>query len=76
MPAGSTEPPRQLKAFSKLRLGRGEARRVHFRLGRRAFAHWDGGWQVAPGCYTVLAGSSSRALPLHRRVALGGGACG
>ena len=75
MPAGAGEPPRQLKAFAKLRLGRGEARRVHFKLGRRAFAHWDGGWQVAPGCYTVLAGSNSRALPLHRRVALGGGAC-
>jgi beta-glucosidase len=76
MPPAAGEPPRQLKAFGKLRLGAGEARRVRFTLGRRAFAHWADGWQVMPGCYRVLAGSSSRALPLRRRVALAGGTCG
>jgi beta-glucosidase len=76
MPPAAGEPPRQLKAFAKLRLDRGEARRVRFTLGRRAFAHWADGWQVTPGCYRVLAGSSSRALPLRRRVAMSGGSCG
>jgi len=75
MPAPAGEPPRQLKAFSKLRLDKGTSRRVRFTLGRRAFAHWDGAWQVTPGCYRVLAGSSSRGLPLRRRVALAGGSC-
>jgi beta-glucosidase len=74
-PGAAGEPPRQLKGFAKLRLGRREARRVHLTLGRRAFAHWDGGWQLTPGCYTVLAGANSRALALHRRLPLGGGAC-
>jgi beta-glucosidase len=76
MPAAAGEPPRQLKAFTKLRLGKGEARRVRFTLGPRAFAHWEDGWKVTAGCYRLLAGSSSRALPLHRHVALAGGSCG
>ena len=75
MPAAAGEPPRQLKAFSKLRLEKGASRRVRFTLGPRAFAHWDDGWKVTPGCYRVLAGSSSRALRLHRFVALAGRRC-
>ena len=75
-PAAAGEPPHQLKAFAKLRLDNGEARRLHFTLGRRAFAHWDDGWKVTSGCYRILAGPSSRALPLHRRVGLSGGSCG
>ena len=75
MPAAAGEPPRQLKAFAKVRLEKGSSRRVRFTLGPRAFAHWDDGWKLTPGCYRVLAGSSSRALPLHRAVALAGGHC-
>jgi beta-glucosidase len=75
MPAQAGEPPRQLRAFAKFRLEKGAARRVHFRLGARAFSHGDGGWQITPGCYTVLAGASSRALPLARRVGLASGRC-
>ena len=75
MPAAAGEPPRQLRGFAKLRLDRGEARRIHVTLGARSFSHWDGGWKITPGCYTVLAGSSSRSLPRARRVALGGARC-
>ena len=75
MPAAAGEPPRQLRGFAKLRLDRGEARRVHLTLGARSFSHWDGGWKITPGCYTVLAGPSSRALPLARQLALGGARC-
>lgn len=75
MPAEAGEPPRQLRAFAKFRLEKGAARRVHLRLGPRAFSHWDGGWKITPGCYTVLAGPSSRSLPLARRVGLAGGSC-
>jgi beta-glucosidase len=76
MPPAAGEPPRQLKAFTKLRLEKGAARRVHFTLGRRAFAHWEDGWKVTPGCYTVAVGPSSRALLARRTVALGGRRCG
>jgi beta-glucosidase len=76
MPAAAGEPPRQLKGFVKLRLDRGEAQRVQLQLGARAYSRWDGGWKITPGCYTVLAGSNSRALPLARRIALAGGTCG
>jgi beta-glucosidase len=75
MPARVGEPPRQLKAFTKLRLAAGSHHRAHFTLGRRAFSHWDGGWRVTPGCYTIRAGPSSRTLPLHARIALAGGRC-
>jgi beta-glucosidase len=75
MPARAGEPPRQLKAFTKLRLAAGAHRRARFTLGRRAFSHWDGGWEVTPGCYTIRAGPSSRALPLRARIPLAGGRC-
>jgi beta-glucosidase len=75
MPDAAGEPPRQLKGFSKLRLDRGAARRVHLTLGRRAFAHWDDAWKVTPGCYTVMAGRSSRSIAARRTVALAGGRC-
>ena len=58
IPPAAGEPPRQLKAFTKFRLDKGSSRRVRFTLGPRAFAHWDDGWKVTPGCYRVLAGSS------------------
>jgi beta-glucosidase len=75
MPPAAGEPPWQLKAFTKLRLEKGAARRVHFTLGRRAFAHWDDGWKVTRGCYSVAAGRSSRGLAARRTIALAGGRC-
>lgn len=58
------QPPRQLKGFQKLRLRRGQKRRVTFTLTRRDFSYWDvekQAWRVAPGCYRVFVGASSRA---------------
>jgi len=66
-PAGIVQPPRQLKGYKKLRLKPGRARRVVFHLNRRSFAYWDGGWKVAPGCYRISVGRSSRDLPLRGR---------
>ena len=43
---------------------------MSFTLDRRALSYWDtaaGGWHVAPGCYEVMVGSSSRDLPLRSR---------
>ena len=65
---GVVQPPRQLRGYTKLRLRRGETRRVSFALDARALSYWDtgaDGWRLAPGCYRVIVGSSSRDLPLQ-----------
>jgi beta-glucosidase len=72
------EPPRVLKAFAKLRLDPGKARRVRLELDERAFSYWDAEldtWRVAKGCHTVWVGASSRALPLRATVRRGGAKC-
>jgi beta-glucosidase len=77
--AGVEQPPRQLKGFEKVELRPGETRTVSFALDDRSFAYWDpdgDSWRVAPGCYGVHVGASSRDLPLEGVVARGGAACG
>ena len=72
------QPPRALKGFHKLSLSPGASRAVRFTLDRRALSYWDtdsGDWVVAPGCYVVQVGQSSRDLPLSVAVPLAGGAC-
>jgi beta-glucosidase len=62
------EPPKQLFGFRRVFLRRGASARVRITLGWRAFAQWDirkQDWVVAPGLYRVLAGDSSRDLPLR-----------
>ena len=66
-PKGIVQPPRQLKGYRKIRLKPGKARRVAFTTDRRSYAYWDGGWKVAPGCYRIFVGRSSRDLPLRGR---------
>ena len=76
--AGVVQPPRQLKGFRKLRLKPGQAKRVVFRTDARSFSYWDvasGGWKIAPGCYRLSVGRSSRDLPLRGSRALAGGSC-
>lgn len=75
---GRVQPPRQLRAFDSVRLRPGAATRVGFKLDRRAFSYWDAAenrWRVAPGCYRIELGSSSRAIVAGRSLALGGGSC-
>ena len=77
-PASTGEPPLQLKGFRKVTLDPGEARTVEVDLDPRAFAQWStaaNGWREARGCYEVLAGASSRDLPLSRTVGIGGARC-
>jgi beta-glucosidase len=81
MPApgeGLVQPPWQLKGFSRVRLAPGETKRVSFALGSRAFSYWDtaaGDWRVAPGCYEIGVGASSRDLPLRAVVSRAGARC-
>jgi beta-glucosidase len=75
---GRVQPPRQLKAFASVGLRPGTAKRVGFKLDRRAFSFWDEArdrWRVAPGCYRVELGTSSRDIVARRSLALGGGRC-
>ena len=63
--------PRELKAFERVELAPGEARRVELPLTRRDLSHWDVGvhrWTVEPGALTVQVGASSRDLPLSTTV--------
>ncbi|MDE3148161.1 MAG: glycoside hydrolase family 3 C-terminal domain-containing protein [Acidobacteriota bacterium] len=71
-PKETGEPPLQLRGFSKVQLQPGESKQLEFNLEPRAFSYWsvaDHGWKVAPGSYSISAGSSSRDLPLHAQIA-------
>ena len=75
---GRVQPPRQLKGFESVSLRRGRSARVRFHLDSRAFSYWSSRrdrWQVAPGCYRVLVGRSSRAIVAHATIAMRGGSC-
>ena len=77
--AGVPQPLAQLKGFEKVTLAPGKRARVSFRLDSRSLSYWDvaaGDWRVAPGCYRVMVGGSSRELPLRGVLARGGAACG
>ena len=76
--SGVVQPPHQLKGYAKVVLAPRHHRTVSFRLGRRAFSYWDvttNRWRVAPGCYGVYVGSSSRRLPLSGVIPRGGASC-
>jgi beta-glucosidase len=61
-------PPKELKGFAKISLQPGENQRVSVELDRRAFAYYDVAardWQVTPGTFRILIGSSSRDIALR-----------
>ena len=56
----------------------GARARVTFPLSSRALSYWDARhdrWVVAPGCYRIMLGSSSRDIAARARLALRGGRC-
>ncbi|MET0245941.1 MAG: glycoside hydrolase family 3 C-terminal domain-containing protein, partial [Sphingomonas sp.] len=56
------EAGRQLRAFAKVEIPAGKARHLTLTLDPRAFAFYDvatGAWQVRPGSYRLMVGSSS-----------------
>ena len=76
--ASTVQPPRQLRGFDKVALAPGQTKRVRFTLDERAFSYWStaaNDWRIAPGCYSVEVGTSSRNLPLRSAIARGGAAC-
>jgi beta-glucosidase len=78
-PASTGEPPRQLKGFRKLALGRGESDTATVDLDRRAFSYWDAKsdrWVQRSGCYRIYVGGSSRSAPLQGIAPIGAKQCG
>jgi beta-glucosidase len=64
-------PEKELRAFQKITLSPGEEKTATFRLSKCDFAYYDTavhGWSVRSGDFDVLAGGSSRDLPLKATV--------
>jgi len=75
---GVVQPPKQLRGVAKVELKPGETKRVSFTVDDRALSYWDvnsDGWKIAPGCYNVLVGSSSRDITNQTVVSLDGASC-
>jgi len=56
----------------------GRSRDLTFTLNQRDLSYWDvetDRWRVAPGCYRILVGSSSRDIRLRDTVAQRGAGC-
>jgi len=63
--AAVARPPRELKAFAKVRLEPGEQRRVTFALGARDLSYWSAEhhrWLLEGGEFEIAVGASSRDL--------------
>jgi beta-glucosidase len=67
-PPQNKEPPHQLRAFGRVELKPGETRTVNLTLDPQSFSTYDPTthqWGVRKGVYEILAGTSSRDLPLR-----------
>jgi beta-glucosidase len=70
-PIKNGEPPRQLRAFTKVYLKSGEIRHVVLTLDKRAFSIYDTAthrWVSPRGTYKIVVGTSSRDLPLDSKI--------
>lgn len=75
---GIRQPPAQLKRFRKIMLMPRRHARIDFTLGARDLSYWDvnsSSWQIAPGCYRVMVGSSSRQAALRGTMGRNGARC-
>jgi beta-glucosidase len=71
------QPPKQLKGFQKVMLKPGESKHLRFSLDVQSLSYWDvqtHRWQVAPGTYKIMVGSSSRDIRLEKTVEIRGDA--
>ena len=75
LPAGTDEPPRRLIGWQKVSLAPGESKHITVHVEPLYLSIYDvdhDAWQLVPGEYKVWAGGSSRDLPLHASIRLGG----
>jgi len=73
-PASAHEPPRQLKAYTKVSIPAGQSRRVTLTVDLASLASWDNpdtGWVLHHGTYRIYVGDSSRSLPMSADVRIG-----
>ncbi len=73
LPASADEPPKRLVGFSKVWLKAGESKEVSVSVAEKYLSIYDeasDGWKLVPGRYEILAGPSSRELPLREKVEL------
>jgi beta-glucosidase len=71
LPASTGEPPKRLIGWEKVTLAPGESHSVSIHvepLYLSIFSEQRGGWQIAAGDYQIMAGGSSRSLPLKATV--------
>lgn len=64
-------PAKELKAFKKVFLAPGESKEITLELGEDAFKFYDDTkheWVLEPGAFTILAGNSSKNVPLSAEV--------
>ncbi len=71
-PSSTVERPvRWLAGFAGVTLNPGESTTVPVELPRRVFEHWQDGWALEPGTFTVQAGPNVADLPLRAEIQLG-----
>ena len=73
LPASTSEPPKRLVGWTKVWLKPGESKDVWVEIDRKYLSIFNvqqNGWQLVPGDYNIMAGSSSQSLPLKQSVAL------
>jgi len=73
LPAAAGEPPKRLIGWSLVDLRPGESKAVSIPIGRDRLSIYDEAsdiWKLVPGTCTIMAGASSRDLPLHQDISL------
>jgi len=73
LPESTNEPPKRLIGWQKLSLGPGESKTVSLTIDPVYLSYFNESadhWQIAPGSYKIMAGSSSRDLPLSQAINL------
>ncbi len=73
LPASADEPPKRLIGWSKVHLDAGESKEVKVAVNAQDLSVYDeaaDGWKLTPGEYTIMAGASSRDLPLVKKLSL------
>jgi len=73
LPDSAGEPPKRLIGWARVELAAGESKLVTIPVDRDHLTIYDettDAWKLLPGSYTVMAGGSSQALPLHQQITL------
>jgi beta-glucosidase len=73
LPASTSEPPKRLVGWSKVKLNAGESKQVTVDVDQKFLSIFDveqNKWQLVPGDYGFMVGGSSQDLPLRQTINL------